>query len=84
MARLLRRVEPDLELNPKKNCVGLRVGGRPRNFVRFKRRREGVLAVFSLPDGESLCEAFDGAGLEMCVDGDGRPVVLDPGDRREP
>ena len=75
MLRLLRQIEPDLALNPKKTYVGLLVGGRPRNFVRFKRRREGVLAVFSLPDGESLRETFDASGLDMRVDSVGHTVV---------
>ena len=75
MLRLLRQIEPDLELNPKKNYIGLLVGGRPRNFVRFKRRRDSILAAFSLPDGDGLREAFESEGLERRTDNRGQTLV---------
>ena len=75
MLRLLRKIEPDLELNPKKSYVGLLVEGRPRNFFRFSRRRDGVVAVFSLPDGESLREAFETEGLQMRTNRQGQILV---------
>lgn len=76
MLDLLRRIEPDVELNPKRNYIGLLVGGRPRNFVRFKRRRAGVLALYPLPDAESRREEFETRGLEMQIDSLGHARVL--------
>ncbi len=76
MLDLLRRIEPDVELNPKRNYIGLLVGGRPRNFVRFKRRPTGVLAMYSLSDARSLREVFDARGMPLTIDSRGKTLVM--------
>ena len=65
MLRLLRQIEPRLELDIRKKYIGLRVGGKPENFVQFFRHGPGLLAVFTVPYDAELRLAANREGLTL-------------------
>ena len=65
LLKLVRQVDPDVELKYNKSYIGLARDGQPNNFVTFKPQKKGVRMNFQHKRSEELEKRLDEAGLDM-------------------